>query len=809
MGEKEQSKEKIRDYYHRSMPYCDRTDVDHRVLEAYAEHACWLRENVDWCRALPEDIFLEHVAAYRINNEKIEDCRKRFCDMVLPCIWGMPLKDAVLEVNLWCSAHVSYHPADDRTAGPLTVYRSGFGRCGEESVFTVTVLRSVGIAARQVYAPLWSHCDDNHAWVEVYCEGQWHYLGACEPEPVLDKGWFDQVSSRAMLIHARSFFGDSGKERVISREGCAAFYCVTDRYARTSEVTFLLSLPDGTVLRRTAVELEVLNYAHYGKIARLTTDEQGQISLPLGLGSVRIACAQNGHLYCKDVNISGSGQIAVTLLRPQQERWIGSFFKTPKGAGPEKENAAAMSPEDRAEFADRTEQAKEARRKRLASFWQEEIAAKFPGAEDILRQAGENFDELAAFLGRDHNPYRLKLLKALPVKDTYDVRADVLEEHLKYAMPYADKVPEDIFVNDLLNPRAAYEELGAYREEILRSLGGRANEFAGSPEKIWTEYCEGIEQPCEDAYDTLCKLPLSVLRDRKGSKRDRNNLFVAIARSCGIPARLNPVTKEPEYYRNGSFYPAEPRKREAANGKVILKAEPGARYVCPGNFSFARWEKDHYQVWDLSRAVWKDGELVLEGRQGDYRIVAVQRLEDGSQLAKEFYFTLGAKERCIRMERPEYEEKQKSAAALPKVVVKQKVVPQQQGQRQQEISPDGLQNGGRVAYLWIREGEEPTEHLLHELLERAGEAAGYRDQIFILSEKNALENGLLQRLQRAVGGLHLYVAENFEKSRNVAEVMELEISKYPLAVVVDEDGRGVYGTCGYHVGAAAMILERL
>ena len=38
----------------------------------------------------------------------------------------------------------------------------------EESAFLVSALRSVGIPARQVYVPRWSHCGDNHArssWV--------------------------------------------------------------------------------------------------------------------------------------------------------------------------------------------------------------------------------------------------------------------------------------------------------------------------------------------------------------------------------------------------------------------------------------------------------------------------------------------------------------------------------------------------------------------------------------------------------------------------------------------------------------------
>lgn len=70
---------------------------------------------------------------------------------------------------------------------------------------TCCICYDVGIPARQCYVPRWAHCDDNHAWVEVWADGDWHYLGACEPEPVLDKGWFTAAASKAMLVHAKAF----------------------------------------------------------------------------------------------------------------------------------------------------------------------------------------------------------------------------------------------------------------------------------------------------------------------------------------------------------------------------------------------------------------------------------------------------------------------------------------------------------------------------------------------------------------------------------------------------------------------------
>ncbi|MEG0578620.1 MAG: transglutaminase-like domain-containing protein, partial [Niameybacter sp.] len=92
-----------------------------------------------------------------------------------------------------------------RTTCPLTTLRNAYGRCGEESVLGVAAFRSVGIPARQAYTPRWAHCDDNHAWVEVWTDGEWHFLGACEPEATLDSGWFQLSASRGMLIQSKVF----------------------------------------------------------------------------------------------------------------------------------------------------------------------------------------------------------------------------------------------------------------------------------------------------------------------------------------------------------------------------------------------------------------------------------------------------------------------------------------------------------------------------------------------------------------------------------------------------------------------------
>lgn len=792
-------KNRILEYYRSSMPYCDKTDIPEAVLEAFAAHACFLREQLAWCRALPEDVFLENVAAYRVNSERVEDCRRWFYDMVMPCIEGCELKEAILKVNLWCAQNATYHQADYRTANAVTVYKSGFGRCGEESTFAVTALRSVGIAARQVYAPLWSHCNDNHAWVEVYCDGRWQYLGACEPEPVLNRGWFDLPASRAMLVHARAFGILPDQPDVIAQNGSVVYYNVTEHYAKTADVTFAVKDAAGKPIADAWVKLAVLNYAHFGNIATLKTDGEGKTCARLGLGSVRLSCVQNGTYLSALLKVTGSGVMEVKLNPVCRDQWQESRFAAPAGGVGEIDEAL---PEVFVAFQQELENAKAMREKRISSYYDEKRAVKFPEAEEILRTAGGNFEEVIRFLEADDNPYRLKLLQNLTKKDYYDLKAEMLNDHLSCAIAFAGRkeIPEDIFVKYLLNPRLEYEELSTWRREIAEELGEKVTEYAKTPEKIWTEVCEKVELPKEDAYDTLRMKPVSVLKGMKGSWPDKKNLFLAIARSCGVPARLNPVTKAVEFYKDGAFHPATPAKKAEKKTALTFLANGEKSWTYMTDWSLERLEEHGYRPLDLEGEEWLEDRLTVMAEPGDYRITTTIRLINGDQLFTEYFLTLGSEERTVALQKHSGYKDLDEGTILPEVEVRTK---------QGTVTLSELRCGRRAIYAWIREGEEPTEHILNEMLERISDVKNCQERIFLLSMQPPKAAGTLSRLMSAVPDIGFYYVDNFDTAAEAAAAFGTERKKYPLAMVVNEEGKGIYATCGYNVGSVAQMLMRV
>jgi hypothetical protein len=168
------------------MPLCDLADYSSGFMLSNVKRSLEAREASSWGRNIPEDVFLHFVLPLRVNNENLDSFRIIMYGEIMNRIKGLDMKAAALEINHWCHEKVNYRGTDARTSSPLSTIKKSFGRCGEESTFTVAAMRAAGIPSRQVYTPRWAHTDDNHAWVEVWIDGKWLYLGACEPEPDLN-----------------------------------------------------------------------------------------------------------------------------------------------------------------------------------------------------------------------------------------------------------------------------------------------------------------------------------------------------------------------------------------------------------------------------------------------------------------------------------------------------------------------------------------------------------------------------------------------------------------------------------------------
>lgn len=283
-------------FLYRYMPEPDRAMYDTAFWRQNVEASLRARAELPWGASVPLREWYHFVLPVRANNENLDMSRPVFYAELKERVKGLGMKEAILEVNHWCHEKVTYRASDARTSSPLSCVSQAIGRCGEESTFAVAALRSVGIPARQVYTPRWAHTDDNHAWVEAWADGKWYFLGACEPEPILNLAWFNQPASRGMMMHTNVFGGDyDGPEEVMDRNRHYTTINVTANYAPTALTTVKVTDVAGKPVKDARVAFCVYNYAEYYPVAVRTSDSEGNATLSTGRGDMVIFASDGTH----------------------------------------------------------------------------------------------------------------------------------------------------------------------------------------------------------------------------------------------------------------------------------------------------------------------------------------------------------------------------------------------------------------------------------------------------------------------------------------------------------------------------------
>lgn len=760
------------DFLREHLPESDLDCYPESLFLQFVDHALFLRRTVPWCACLEQEIFEHYVLFPRVNDEDLSFHRQIFYDALWPRIRALStMEQRILEVNRWCQEMASYQAQDDRTASPLTVFRNGSGRCGEESAFLVSALRSVGIPARQVYAPRWAHCDDNHAWVEALCDGQWRFLGACEPEPVLDRGWFNTAASRAVLVHSR-LFGEGISPlhgELLGRDGAVCWYNQTRRYARVRTYTFR-ALSGGIPAAGAAFQIQLLNEAGFHTIAALTADEQGQARAELGMGDLHVLVTWKGLRAegdCHDTGIT----LQLAPAGDQDTGWRALDVHAPKA---EPVNPAPLNETQRISRAAVLREGTALREKRLAAF------GDLP---EPLRAARGNFQSIAAFLYRDGDPRRALLVNSLADKDLRDVTAEILEDHLQNT-PFPGALPMEIYVPYVLCPRIEWEPLTAWRGPLRRALTG-----GETPQELWRELNRRMDTGGKRTYSNLVWTPLESWRAGRCDQRSLGILYVACLRSLGIPARLRPLDGMPEYWQNGSFHPVQ----EEETGLLSLR--------------FPRETPWKYrQSWTLSRQTESGWKLLYlpEGEQeavlpvGRYRLITASRLPNGNQFANLRDFSIHpGKTQTVELVSRSY--------ALADMLLCQVMPPISAVTLEGDIVPDVFRMaGGPALLIWIEPGGEPTEHVLNELT-----AGDMKDLpvLLLLRQREDQNHPTLAGLLARRPGIRVLLDDWAYDQETVARELTCDPETLPLAVVCDGKGRAVYGTSGYRVGAVALLAE--
>ncbi len=584
--------EKYVDFLYAYMPWPDLAAHPMTYWQANVDKTLEVRDRMGW--DVPEREFRHFVLPLRVNNEPLDDFRTLYADTLCARVEGMSIGEAALEINHWCHEMATYQPSDGRTSSPLQTIQRGVGRCGEESVLAVAALRAAGIPARQVYTPRWAHTDDNHAWVEVFVDGKWQFMGACEPEPRLNMAWFTGPVSRALILHTKVFGDYHGDEDVIQRTPCYTEINVIRGYvpARRSVVTVVDE--KGQPVKDARVEFKIYNYGEYYTVAAYRTDREGQAALDMGCGDM-VAFASKEERFGLAV-IDGEA-VTVTLDHEIGERCAMDLDIVPPGENPLPSGATDE------------EVARNAERLR---------------AEDALREARPkgNAAVINAFLAANDDANARALLASLSAKDRGDVTLDVLED--AYAHIDGEFRPE----RDC--PRVDLEPLKPYFAE-LAALG------LTSRREVTEWIGQNIKADEEHNPQGLRMAPIDVFHSGKADARNRNIFYVALCRAMGLEAQLDALT--------GSA-PLDDRYKGVVNVQYDGTGHPEYYY----HFTLSKIEEDAIQLMtfdeDSDHNPWSTV-FPLKLEAGYYMLTSGTRLADGSVLSHTEFFKVKSGEETV------------------------------------------------------------------------------------------------------------------------------------------------------------------
>ncbi len=808
------------------MPFVDLADYNGGLFLQHVRHSLEVKRTVPWGSEISGTMFLHFVLPYRISNEMIEDYRPYFFQELYGRTSGLTMAEAILETNHWCHERATYTATDPRTASPLTVVRAARGRCGEESALLVAALRSLCLPARQVYTPRWAHTDSNHAWVEAWADGQWHFLGACEPEPRLNMGWFAGPAKRAMLLHTK-VLGTiyDGPEEQVQVAGDFIELNLLPNYAPVRELRVAVKDRAGSPVLGAKVDFQVFNYGGFSTIARLRADRKGEATLITGFGDLFVHAFSNDRWGYATAKAAGPSEIEVRLTEDFPLETVEFEFAAPP---PLPAGAPEISLREKEANAGRLQQETTTRAAFEAASFIGPNEAAHVAAElgldndqtaSILLQARGNGHAIAAFLRKVEPRLRfqaLQLLTALTVKDLTDVNEKTLHDHLQGSLPYQGRYPAADFCAYVLQPRVSLEVLRPFRKFFQsRFTAKQQARFRANPAEIKAWMDKNIT-PLPEKRSNGWPTPRGVYELRAGDLIARKILFVALARSFGIAARLLMVDGKAQYLMGGAWVDAgfTTTGGQTGLGSIALQpltdSERALKYF--QNFSLARFEKGRFHTLrfkGLDEEACNDEDFTFElpARPGYYRFTAGHRREDGSVQG---YFTTF------------YVERDKTSAVALRPLAQTKAAPVL-GELPRGLTLNELRSGkvfrldealkkNRLILVWLDPQREPSKHLLRELCsvresfekkglqlilcldaDKAGESLNLEDDYSWLPPSSAFVLDQSHRVLLAATGC---------SERNIAHAL-------PIVLAVDEQRLVRCLSTGYRLGAAAQILAQL
>ena len=785
------------------MPLSDLADYDGAFYLKNIKSSAQAKLTMPWADKIPENIYRHFVLPIRVNTETLDTARLVFYQALKDRVAGLSMEAAVLEVNHWCHEKVIYRSTDDRTSSPLNCVKSTFGRCGEESTLLVTALRSVGIPARQCYTPRWAHCDDNHAWVEAWVDGEWKYLGACEPEAELNKGWFTGPSKRAMLVNTTVFGDYQGPEDVLEKTPWYTKINVLSNYTKTKKIVVQVVDEQNYAIENANVAFKLYNYAEFYSLSNQLTDKNGFCDFETGLGDLLIWVSKGEAYSYQKMTVANTDTLVLSMATKPV------FISTPFTPPADTYHEAKSAHPNHAKLAQRIKQEDSLRANQIATFPDSAQITKWainnnlPVEQSVrfITLSSGNYQTIQAFLlsYSKHQDWKFDLLNLISEKDLRDISLLTLLDHLNNSQSL-----------EVLNPRIANEMSSAYKSYFQQHFDAQFQQKAKADISFLVQWFQqNIQIEKQANYYHIPMSPIGVAELKHADLPSRNILFVAMCRSFGIPARI-----EPEYAQLQVKFNAQPNwqtinfeqtsKEIAANARLkLVYQNPSAIKLQYGlNFSIAKIVNGIAQTINFdNNPIFSQFPATLSLSPGNYIVITGYRLSDGTVCSNIYPVTLVANQLAIlpfEMFIPKVQNKMLGSIDATHQVEF----------NHQNKSIASFKNTNGLAILCLDLPAEPSKHVIVELQSLKQQWQAMQFPLLVLLPQ---ESKLLEIKQKYLPFFPENTSFAVDTRFSVHRSLKMVKSKTnaPLLMLIDTKDQIKFISAGYAIGNIDLMIQSM
>lgn len=400
----------------------------------------------------PAEFFLSYIAKQSVSDERIEAYRAAMLADGLDKALEIPdLTERYREAATWCVEKLLFKQTSGRDQTPLDITdKSLYGRCEEMQILFVAAARTVGLPSRAASTPWWAHMDNNHAWAEVFIDGEWFYTGDMDAAYFPNQTWFSGMVDKTVLILADGSMGATDEEVLLTgRYDSVINSTVNYSKERTRKVSLNCVDESGKPLSNVQIGVMVFNWGALRPLLVLQTDKEGKHSFSTGRGDFYISAFKGDMMALSLVKASALDDPHVEIvLKKDYDIDVQEMLFYPSN-----EMIWQNAPD---EYKDDV-----ARRKEL---WQDTIrdweAAAAEGESgkraELLQYSLGNYPAVREFYSRfeEIDEDYLDFLLSYDPKFLWQTDADLLEAHYRFWLSQEEKG-----VSQLFAPVMYFEEL--------------------------------------------------------------------------------------------------------------------------------------------------------------------------------------------------------------------------------------------------------------------------------------------------------------------------------------------------------------